>query len=693
MSNYPESFDSDENLYLVHDSLRVRLSEDYQPGDTFITIEPDSVFDKFPSTGIISLTEQCSDIEVRSISFKYTSKGADTFEGLELLDGFVDTAKPKRITNVTQNVMSVHHNELKDSFIAIEEFVGVKGETASVPLVGTMEQRINYLRNLVLQPKAWFTVSGRIGIYPLCIDLTDFSTREPDQWEWDFGDGNTEIILRTDDILTGNTTKCYTIPGIYSITLKVTNAYGENEVVLNDYITVREQAPDEAIIDFIPTSSQVYDDGVLRSRINQVISLSISDNGEQPLDSIVSYLWELGDDYSHDDTSETKASYGVGGLYDVKVRAETELGAYRITTYENVIDIIEKLNIWHFIFDPASVSTATTKTLYAYEFGLLSETYKTANVSSSLSVTRDADFLSGELSYDRQYYEFRRNNGFAAKSLTNSGDKGNSFAFWAEDQNTIRFKEFNGFNNLWTTPVLSNGSDNFTRDWNWLSLISNDTAYFLFGAPSGSFTGSPTDQNFKSLSLSSYQLNDFSVTYANGADELLENVGSSGDFSVYRGAWKDSTGYFLRNDGVGSFFRIKSFYKTEGIISDPIQTITKLTDMPGTAKLEGQLVSLSNGLYFFNNTGEFLFYDTSASTWSVGGPGIGSPSFTKFQDKTISGYDDDSNSLIAISDQSTRAYLFFDYSTRAQMKFNETDGTFTSLPIRPNGEQFVAGLY
>ena len=74
-TKYPEFLDDDDNLFLVHDSLRVRLSEDYNPGDKSIKIEGnEEVIAKFPPTGIITLTEKCSDIDQRAISFYYGSR-------------------------------------------------------------------------------------------------------------------------------------------------------------------------------------------------------------------------------------------------------------------------------------------------------------------------------------------------------------------------------------------------------------------------------------------------------------------------------------------------------------------------------------------------------------------------------------------------------------------------------------------
>ena len=701
-SRFPQAFDADDNLYLVHDALRVRLAEDYNPGDTTITIEDNILFDVFPPTGVLTLTEQCSDIEVRALSLSYTGKGTNTFTGLSVLDGFADVVKPQRITDVTLNVMALHHDQLKDALIAIETFAGVQGEISLSPLQGTMEARINYLRNLVLRPKSWLTVARRVGIMPFCVDFKDFSTREPDTWFWDFGDGNTQTITRAEVVQTGETTHCYNSPGIYDVSLTVTNAFGSDTVTMPSLITVRVEAPDPCTIAFIPDPGQIETDGVLRARVNTFITMLIETSGEQLHDPITEFVWDLTDDLGHTNSNQTVASYSIGGLYDVKVEAHTTLGAYRITTFEDVLDIVDKFSIWHMIFDPAMLSGATTGTLYVYEFGTLSETYKAANVSSAMTVTRDSTFLAGLPNEDQQIREFRRNNGFAPRSLTASGDNGSAAVFWAGGASSpsslqyINFQEWNGFNNTWTTPILSTGFNTIQRQWNWVPLDSGSELYLILGSPGpGFFSDSPTNQNFVSLGLNNYIATSFafgSGNYLNGADELMENVGDefAGNFSVYRSTWKDSSGYMVRNDGTGAFFRLKSFYRTEGTISQPLQVIRKLTDMPGAAKFEGQMVALTNGIYFFNNTGEVLLYDPVANTWSVGGPGVNSPDL---QDKTVTGYDNASNTLVATSDQTSLAYLFFDYSTRAQIKFNEADFTFTSLPVRPSGEQFLAGLY
>ena len=57
------------------------------------------------------------------------------------------------------------------------------------------------------------------------------------------------------------------------------------------------------------------------------------------------------------------------------------------------------------------------------------------------------------------------------------------------------------------------------------------------------------------------------------------------------------------------------------------------------------------------------------------------------------GFDDATNTLLAASDGDKRAYISFDYSPNAFLKFNEIDLTFVTLGSRPAGNQFLMGVY
>lgn len=748
-SNYPASFDTNTNLYEVHDSLRVRLVEDYDPDDKSITIAGD--ISDFPPTGLITLTEQCSDIDLRAISFFYGSKTETTFDKLEKLPEFTDVIKPKNITNVTQNVMAFHHNSLKDALIAIQEFIGVEGTVDLSPLGDTLVGRIGFLRKLVLTPKAWFTQDKRIGLTPLTVVFTDQSFSLGDNtvtFIWDFGDQTTSNIsfistisatsvvpvdavnVIVDDLNGGTIEKTYSTPGFFDVKLTVKNEFGEDTVTFKNLINSRMEAPNEAVINFIPRTGQTTAAGdptggpfttppTIRSTINTFIDMEvpsgenlttpgISYGGEElddsgsPLDPIAVYTWSLGDDLSHSNSISARASYSIGGIYDLKLRVDSQFGSYRITTYEDSINIIERHNL--FLWTTSGTSAT------AHEFGLVSETFQTVG-NNTYTISKDNSFLDGTNGETRAKTEFNKNTGFAKRGTTPSGDRGTALLFYAGGGTTLsaigdqeaKMFEYNGFDDTYTTD----STITITRPWNWIFLASSSNVHLLLGPDPGllandnaSYQLLHTLDMIPSLSLSSSTLD--GSNYASGANDLLQNVtaGFDGDgepndgrYSVYRTTWKDSTGYIVRNDGVGSFFRIKSFYRTEGTLTDQLQSIKKLPDIVGTTKLEGELVTLTNGVFFFSNSGNISAYNDTSGTWETGGPSASSATFRSVQDTTTSGFDDQTNTLLATSDEDRIAYLSYDYSSNALIKYNGTDSSFTNVGTRPSGSQWIMGIY
>ena len=745
-TRYPEALDADDNLFESHDSLRVILSDDYNPGDTFITIlDEDGLMPTFPNEGIITLTEQCSEIEDRAISFFYTSKTDSTFEGLEIVPGFDDVAKFKLVTNVTQNVMAQHHNHIKEAIIAIEEFLGIKGTIDQRPGGATLEGRINFLRKLVLTPRAWFSVDRRIGLVPMCVTFKDESIRLGNgtvTYLWSFGDqeypsssgsitdlsiisttsvvplDQTNVIVQ--DLDGGEITKCYNKPGKFNATLTVRNDQGEDTIEFRELINARIEAPGEAVIDIVPRGGQVLTPGspvggpyasppIIRSSTGTFIGAEVTDGenantpgisfaGEtldengSPIDPIEEYTWIFGDELDHASLPTATALYSIGGLYDLTLRVDTQYGSYRITTYENAIDIIEKTNAWLWTIDGSEAKS--------HEYGLISETFKSN--SSTTTISRDDSFLDGVNGEEQAKREFSKNVSFTPRGTSASGDHGTAMFYWASGgaslaAQEVRMSEYEGFSDSYITQPAIAG-----RPWNWTVLNSPTKSYFLFGQDTATtaFQNQSfmfrTDFDLVSLTSSTYEIEP--ATLKNGAIELQNHVSSfdgsgepeDGHFAVYRSAWKDDTGYVLRNNGVGSFFRIKSFYRTEGTISDNFVDMTKLNDMAGPAKVEGELVTMTNGVFFFNNTGTISAFNTFDGTWEQGGTSV---AFSSIQDSSVSGFNDQSNTLVAMSDNDRIVYLSYDYSPNAFIKFNGADTTFTNIGARPTGDQFVAGVY
>ena len=99
------------------------------------------------------------------------------------------------------------------------------------------------------------------------------------------------------------------------------------------------------------------------------------------------------------------------------------------------------------------------------------------------------------------------------------------------------------------------------------------------------------------------------------------------------------------------------------------------------------------GFFFFNNSGSISAYNDSSGVWEVGGPSGNSATFRSVQDTSVSGFDSPENTLLAASDGDRIAYLSYDYSSNALIKYNGTDSTFVNIGPRPSGEQWIMGVY
>jgi len=756
-SDYPDALDTTTNLYLVHDSLRMKLAEDYEPGDKAIYVSGDpNMFLRFPATGQITLTEQCSDPALRALSFFYNNRSVASdgvtmiFTDVELLPHFIDCPKPKFITDVTMNVMADHHNNIKNAVIAIENFIGIQGTTDDKPFGPTLEGRINFLRKLVLVPRAWFAVNKNVGLVPLTVTFTNQSFRlasdgtdAPVTFEWNFGDntGSTISIIsvisavppnisnvEVFDIDGGPIDKTYNEPGIFDVTLTVTNKFGSDTVVMPAIVNSRIASPDLAVFEFAPYTGQIVTPGVpiggpyitppvIRAVTGGVIQAEIPpgvnpntgrsfagellDGYNHPIDPVTHYTWAAGDDLTHANSPNTTASYSVGGIYDLILRVDTKFGAYRITKWPSAFDIIEEMNMWLWTIDPA-------QNIHSREYGLISETFK-AKQGASFQIDFNSSFLSTtDRNAVQQHYEFTHNNGFTPRGSTLSGDGGSCLVFWASGRSasdpptaeTIEFLEYEGFSDIYTRRLTIN------RPWNWVPLASPNNIHFLMGGVTGPIAPntSPTNQTMDTTDLITETNTNtpiYTSNYLNGATDLMQNPAQydgsglplDGHMSVYRSAWKGTNGYFVRNDNVGDFFKLRSFYRTEPVGTVEAVNIRKLPDMAGLVKIEGRLVPLNSGLYFFNNSGAVSAYNDASGVWETNNTSLNSSSFRVLQDTSVIGYDNLANTLLATSDGDHKAYLSFDYSTSAFIKFSDVDTTFSALGARPDGTQWQMGIF
>ncbi len=78
-------------------------------------------------------------------------------------------------------------------------------------------------------PSANFTGTPTIGLNPLAVTFTDTSTGSPTAWSWTFGDGNTSTAP--------NPSHTYTVSGRYTVSLRATNASGNDTTTKTNYIS------------------------------------------------------------------------------------------------------------------------------------------------------------------------------------------------------------------------------------------------------------------------------------------------------------------------------------------------------------------------------------------------------------------------------------------------------------------------
>jgi len=499
-------------------------------------------------------------------------------------------------------------------------------------------------------------------------------------------------------------------------------------VVMPGMINSRIAAPDEAVFEFAPYTGQIVTPGVpiggpyvtppvIRAVTGSIIQAEVPpgvnpntgrsfagellDGYNNPIDPVTHYTWAAGDDLLHTNSPTTTASYGIGGIYDLILRVDTKFGAYRITKWPSAFDIIEQLNMWHWTID-------ATQNIQSREYGLISETFK-AKQGAAFQISYDSSFLpTGDRNAVQQLYEFTHNNGFTPRGSTLSGDGGSCLVYWASGRSVtappsserIEFLEYEGFSDIYTRRLTIN------RPWNWVALASPNNVHFLLGGVTGSIApnSSPTNQTMDTTNLITEANTNtpiYTSNYLNGATDLMQNPAQydgsgnplDGNMSVYRSAWKGASGYFVRNDNVGDFFKLRSFYRSEPVGTVEAVNIRKLPDMAGLVKIEGRLVPLNSGLYFFNNSGAVSAYNDASGVWETNNTSLNSSSFRVLQDASVIGYDNQANTLVATSDGDHKAYLSFDYSTNAFIKFSDVDTTFSALGSRPDGTQWQMGIF
>ncbi len=118
------------------------------------------------------------------------------------------------------------------------QYTGIALAGTTPPTMVQVETVINGFNGVITfifdveELEAAFEVDATSGYAPLTVQFTDLSSGGPESWAWDFGDGSSSDEQ--------NPLHSYSIPGVYSITLIVSNFFGSDTLLVNEMIEVLE---------------------------------------------------------------------------------------------------------------------------------------------------------------------------------------------------------------------------------------------------------------------------------------------------------------------------------------------------------------------------------------------------------------------------------------------------------------------
>ncbi len=156
-----------------------------------------------------------------------------------------------------------------------------------------------------IPPTAEFVGEPTSGYYPLLVNFTDLSAGNPTGWSWDFGDG---VGTSTEQ----NPSYTYTGAGTYTVTLTATNAYGSDQEIKVDYITVSTPPPPTA--DFVGDPTSGY------------APLTV-DFTDQSTGNPISWSWDFGDGVGTSTEQNPSYTYNNVGNYTVTLTATNAYGS------------------------------------------------------------------------------------------------------------------------------------------------------------------------------------------------------------------------------------------------------------------------------------------------------------------------------------------------------------------------------
>ncbi len=171
------------------------------------------------------------------------------------------------------------------------------------------------------QPVPNFSAGPLEGCAPLTVRFVNTSSGNPTDLNWNLGDGTTS----TDQ----NPTITYNIPGLYSITLTVSNANGSNTLTRPQYIRVFDK----------PTVNFSTTDTIACS----ILNTKFTDASSSTSGSIIAWEWDFGD--GNTSTQQNPAhTYASAGYFDVTLRVANAGGCVNSLSKPKFIHLLPALD-------------------------------------------------------------------------------------------------------------------------------------------------------------------------------------------------------------------------------------------------------------------------------------------------------------------------------------------------------------
>jgi PKD repeat protein len=174
------------------------------------------------------------------------------------------------------------------------------------------ETKTNYVNvdAVPVLPVAGFSGSPLSGYAPLDVQFTDASTGYPTGWSWDFGDGATSAEQ--------SPAHQYTVAGIYTVSLTVTNSNGTDTETKTNYITVTQP--------FVTASFTTDKSG---GNVPLTVAFTDTSTGDP---SPSSWQWNFGDGSPNVTTQSPTHTFNGTGIFTVMLTVGNGMNTSTATT-------------------------------------------------------------------------------------------------------------------------------------------------------------------------------------------------------------------------------------------------------------------------------------------------------------------------------------------------------------------------